>query len=80
MEYRVKGFLTFPKNIAKPTDKPGVFEYDFIIDSGFIEGNEPDTDDIRSALGFYAKLLPVSTNDRATLVGEYGLEPGAGDD
>lgn len=80
MEYRVKGFLTFPKNIAKPTDKPGVFEYDFVLDEGFIEGDEPDTDDIRSALGYYAKLLPVSTNDKATLVGEFGLGPEEGDE
>ena len=76
MEYRVKGFFTFPKNIAKPTDKPGVFEYDFIIDPDFFEGTEPTTDDIRLALGFYSKLLPESTNDRPTIVGEYGLGPG----
>ena len=75
MEYRVKGMVTFPVNIAKPTDTPGVFEYDFIIDSEQVGDKEPTTDDIRLALGYYSKLLPESTNDRPTIVGEYGLGP-----
>lgn len=72
MEYTVKGKFQFDDSMVTPTDVDGVFQYDFVIDLD----EEPDTDDIRMALGYFLRMFPETTNDSMTIVGEAGLRPG----